>query len=285
MNYQLSGSMLETKEQKHHGIILPIFASLVMIMIGDFILMGFGFSEGATEPSMGENLASLYIDIVPIILVLLFCQLFEKRSLSSLGLQKSGILQKYGLGMLIGFLMIGATFLSNVLLKGIEISDNFDHINWLFVLLIFVGYTIQGLSEELICRGMLMNGIAAKKGVWAGVIGNSLFFAVLHLLSPGVTVISFMNILFFGLLFSYIFYKTNNIFVVAALHSVWNFFQGIIFGSEVSGLSSFSSIFKSIPVAGKDLLSGGSFGFEGGIVTTFVLIATFIIFKIVYKKR
>jgi len=46
-----------------------------------------------------------------------------------------------------------------------------------------------------------MNSVASRKGPLAGIFLNSLFFAFLHLLSPGATILSFINILLFGLVF------------------------------------------------------------------------------------
>lgn len=130
-----------------------------------------------------------------------------------------------------------------------------------------------------------MNSISSRKGPIYGIILNSLFFSALHLLNPDTSVLSFINILLFGLVFSLIFYKTNNLWVVGAIHSVWNLFQGVVFGSNVSGLTIFSSILESTPVVGKDLLSGGAFGFEGGLVVTLVTLITVIITVVLINNR
>ncbi|MCF0148223.1 MAG: hypothetical protein HUJ77_07475 [Clostridium sp.] len=50
-------------------------------------------------------------------------------------------------------------------------------------------------------------------------------------------------------------------------------------------LSLNESIFKSIPIAGKELINGGSFGFEGGLVATIVMILSVIITLSIIKKN
>lgn len=285
MKLLLNDSMQLTKRDKKGGIVIPFFAALIMIMIGDLILTALGFSESSANPTMLDTIVGLAIDIVPIILVILYVKLIEKRTISSLGITKNNIAKNYSIGLLIGLVMICSTFIINLSLSSISLSMNPDGINWLFVLLAIFGYLIQGFNEELICRGFLMNSVASRKGPVVGIISNSVFFSLLHLLNPDVTVLSFINILLFGLVFSLIFYKTNNIWIVGAIHSIWNFFQGIVFGSQVSGLSTFSSIFKSTPVVGKDLLNGGAFGFEGGVVVTIVTLVTVIITFLLINKQ
>ena len=85
--------------------------------------------------------------------------------------------------------------------------------------------------------------------------------------------------------FSLIFYKTNSLWVVGAMHSIWNFFQGPVFGVQVSGLSSFSSVFKPIFIEGKELINGGAFGFEGGLAVTVVMLITVISSLVLIGKQ
>lgn len=180
--------------------------------------------------------------------------------------------------------MICSAFIINYIFGSIFITIAPKEINWIFIILSLFAYMIQGFSEELLCRGYLMNTISSKKGPLAGILLNSLFFGALHLLNPGVTILSFANITLVGIFFSLIFYKTNNLWIVGAIHSIWNFFQGPIFGVQVSGLNIFSSVFKSIPIEGKELINGGSFGFEGGLAVTIVLAVSLIITVAILNK-
>jgi len=71
------------------------------------------------------------------------------------------------------------------------------------------------------------------------------------------------------------------------MHTFWNFILGFIVGSQVSGIATYNSIFFSIPVENKDLISGGIFGFEASVVTTIVelAISLFVIFLIRKEKN
>lgn len=285
MKLPLNESMLLTKKEIRGGIILPFIVSLLAIMLGDLILKPFGFSVAAANPTMMDSLIGLFADIIPIVVVLLFCRFIQKRSLQSLGIEKKDISKSYMIGALIGLVLICATFLINLIFNGISTSVNPEGISWTFVIVSIFAFMIQSFNEELIFRGLLMNTIASKKGPLAGIIFNALFFGILHLLNPSVTFLSFANIILFGLLFSLIFYKTNSIWVVGAIHFIWNYFQGVIFGSQVSGLSLFSSVFKTMPVSGKELLNGGAFGFEGSFTVTIVGSIAIIVSLVLVKKK
>lgn len=285
MKLPLNQSMILTQKQRNGGIILPFFILILTIFIGQLILIPFLFT-GIIKISILQNgLFNLYLNSIPIILIIIYCKFVEKRTLPSLGIIKKRFHINYLIGALIGLVMICSTFLINFLLGSISVSINPDIINWTFIILSLFGYMIQGFSEEILCRGFLMNAIAARKGPLAGILLNSLFFGALHLFNPSVTVLSFLNITLVGIIFSLVFYKTNNLWVVGAMHSIWNFFLGPIFGVEVSGLSTFSSLFKTISIESKSFINGGSFGFEGGLAVTIVLTVSLIITLAIIKKN
>jgi len=150
MKLLLNDSMQLTKRDKKGGIVLPFFAALIMIMIGDLILTALGFSESSANPTMLDTIVGLAIDIVPIILVILYVKLIEKRTISSLGITKNNIAKNYSIGLLIGLVMICSTFIINLSLSSISLSMNPDGINWLFVLLAILGY-LSWISDELRC--------------------------------------------------------------------------------------------------------------------------------------
>ena len=71
------------------------------------------------------------------------------------------------------------------------------------------------------------------------------------------------------------------------MHTLWNFILGFIVGSQISGIITYHSIFFSIPVENKELISGGAFGFEASIVTTIVelVISLFVIYLIKKEEK
>lgn len=67
------------------------------------------------------------------------------------------------------------------------------------------------------------------------------------------------------------------------MHAGWNFFQGPIFGFQVSGVDNESLIRHS--VIGSDWLTGGSFGPEAGIVVLPVVLLGLLVMYLWTAKR
>ena len=107
------------------------------------------------------------------------------------------------------------------------------------------------------------------------------------MINPNLDIIGLANVFLAGVTFSLIYYYTGNLWIVGAMHTIWNFILGFIVGSQVSGIDTYNSIFFSIPVENKDLISGGVFGFEASIVTTIVelAISLFVIYLIKKEKK
>ena len=67
------------------------------------------------------------------------------------------------------------------------------------------------------------------------------------------------------------------------LHFSWNFFQGPVFGFEVSGINFGSIITQS--VSGHELITGGEFGFEGSILASCLTALAIILVHFFYRKE
>ena len=62
---------------------------------------------------------------------------------------------------------------------------------------------------------------------------------------------------------------------------MWNFLQGDIFGLTVSGREAYAVV--TTQMAGSNLLAGGSYGVEGGLFVTAVLLLAFVYAKFCIK--
>jgi len=149
-------------------------------------------------------------------------------------------------------------------------SANFAFGTWI---LFGLGYMIQGMAEEVLCRSYFMVSLARRYPMWVAVILNALFFAALHLGNSGISALAFVNLTLFGVFASVYFIKRGSIWGIGAVHSIWNFVQGNFYGIKVSGMESNCSVFASAMTEGRDLIHGGAFGLEGGLAVTLVLVA------------
>lgn len=293
----LTKSMLLTKEEIKRKSPWWSVLFVLLTFIGTSIPFGIALGIGAmllgipmekilslsSDSSVG-SLINLGIFPFYLIIILLINKYFYKKSFSSLGFSSIKRFQHYVLGLGLGMTIFLIIYGINLLFKGVSTTLN-PSINWMMISIVFIAFVIQGMTEEVLMRGFMMNTISSKVGVFWGILINSLIFAGMHLGNDSVTFLSIINIFIFGILFSMLFYWSDNLWLTGAAHSIWNFTMGPVLGIEVSGLVLEDTIFKTVSIPGKTLINGGTFGLEGGIVTTIVgVIGCFVLWFISKNK-
>lgn len=221
--------------------------------------------------SDGYMIGMLFSDIVMMLIVFLFCRFIQKRKLRTLGFIKKGMLKEYGLGMLLGFAFFSVCVLMGVLFGGLKIEGISPEFSIGIFVAYLLGYMVQGMTEEVLCRGYFLGSYARRYPVYAAVLANSLLFASLHLLNSGISVLAFINITLFGIFASIYFIRRGSIWGIGAFHSIWNLVQGNFYGIKVSGTPVGNTLFTTQAIAGKSLWNGGDFGMEGSLICTIVL--------------
>jgi membrane protease YdiL (CAAX protease family) len=126
------------------------------------------------------------------------------------------------------------------------------------------------MGEELMMRGYGFQIMLANCGVWATVIPTGLIFALLHTANPNATWVGIGNTAGFGVLFGYAFVRSRDLWLPAGLHFGWNVTLPL-FGVNVSGLRMKVTGHDMVWSAG-NLWSGGDYGPEASLLTTFTMI-------------
>lgn len=129
-----------------------------------------------------------------------------------------------------------------------------------------------------------MNVVGARYGPWLGVLASVLVFAMLHGLNPSVGPLPLFNLALFGLFAALYALREGSLWGVCALHSVWNWMQGNVFGLAVSGNSGSGPTLWDLGAAGPDRWTGGSFGPEGGLSVTLVLLAACVMWIVLIQR-
>lgn len=223
------------------------------------------------------NSCSLIATLGMIFAVLFYSIKFEGKRLFSLGIIKKGAVSDYLCGLLIGALMFSLSFLL-IIASGETSLPTFNaDVNWGIILLFFVGFLIQGFSEEVLVRGYLFVSVASNKNVPFAVFISSIFFSLLHYANAGINVLGLINLFLFGVFASLYFLRRGSIWGIAAIHSTWNFMQGNFFGCSVSGNAGLDSIFNTVKEGSSVLFNGGDFGPEGGLGVTIILVVAIAI--------
>ena len=239
----------------------------------------------ATNTPQDIIISSLYCTALATIVIVIYCRFIERRSLYSMGFTKDKALVEYIKGLGIGFLMFSLAVGIAYILGGLEFNGFNSNLQFNIILIFLGGFLIQGMNEEIVFRGYLMVSLSNRTSLIVAIMINSVMFSLLHLLNPGVTLLAIINIILFGVFASVYVLKTNNIWGACAIHSIWNFVQGNFYGFEVSGLNTNNSILSFTVLSKSSLINGGSFGMEGGLAVTIVLLASIAYIVIRTKKK
>ncbi len=216
---------------------------------------------------------------------IIYCRFIEARYLSSMGIRKKKMVIHYLQGLAVGTALMTVIVLLLVTFRinNIALCTN---INFGLIGLYFIGFFIQGMSEEFIFRGYLMNTVGANHSPVTAIIVSAVAFSLLHIFNPGFNFLVFINLALFGAFASLYMIYFDDIWGVCAIHSVWNFTQGNFYGISVSGTGNAESVFCTTAVSSSTILTGGDFGAEGSIITTVVLAvaSAFMLYRISKQK-
>ena len=193
----------------------------------------------------------------------IFRRFIDRESFRSMGFYPKGVRKEVILGLGLGALIMAAGFASLVFLNEIQwTGTNVVPGNLLLGVCLFV---LVAFTEELFLRGYILNNLMKSMNRMVALLISSVFFSLLHIMNPSFSWFSFLNILLAGILLGLPYIYTKSLWLPIALHFSWNFFQGTIFGFNVSGQTTYS-LFTQSRVA-DSIWNGGKFGFEGSALS------------------
>ena len=297
MNLKLSQPDMLAEARKHGGwglavetlVFIIVFIILmdlagVILLVGIFVTVAFeNAGHGIGGAFMPDSFfpVSQIAQIISIFATLLLAKWFYHRRPWTLGFKKRNWLREYAVGMGAGFLMMTLVILLGHISGCLALQFNHEILtaeNGILLLVTFLCCQLQGMGVEVLCRGLCIISMARKKGnLWAAVILSSMLFAAAHLVYLGEGLLFFCNLTLFGIFAGLYFLKRGDIWGIAALHSLWNFTQGNIWGVPISGIEYGPSIFISVPKTGSFLTGGGEFRPESSFFATLVLIIGILI--------
>ena len=250
------------------------FAVLVPQIAAVFALPFVAAAFNPNDPTSLGFTILLVASFAPIFpLIWLWLRLAEERPLWTSGMERPWF-KPYLRGLLVGLAMFGTAVALLAALGHLALERPLGGLSSLPVaaaLFIFLGWMVQGAAEELLTRGFLLPILGIRWGTVAGVLVSSLLFSLLHLANPNINAISILNLALFGLFAALYALYEGGLWGVFALHAIWNWAQGNLFGFAVSGMEIKSGTLLDLMEAGPDQMTGGLFGPEGGLVVTLVL--------------
>lgn len=245
---------------------------------GVIILLHFAFGKNMLVGDVFDvqtiTLIMYYGYIVMAGVALLYWKLIEKKPLSEMGLTKR--FGNYFIGAILGVILLALSVAAIVLTGNIEYDGFFENAHIPMILLLIGGFIVQGATEEILCRGIVLHALKEKTSVWIAIAVSTILFIMPHwssLFDDGTVygVIGVVNLILISIIFSLLTVGFKSIWAACGLHSFWNAILYSVLGLNLSGNDeTVTAIFKMQSV-GKNIRNGGQYGIEASVITTVVL--------------
>lgn len=250
----------------------------LFIAEGVVILIHFAFSKnmlvGDVFDEQTITLIMYYGYIVMAGVALLYWKLIEKKPLSGMGLTKR--FGNYLIGAVLGVILLVLSVAAIVLTGNIEYHGIFENVDFLMILLLFGGFIVQGATEEILCRGIVLHALKEKTSMRIAIAVSTVLFILPHCSSlfDGGTiygVIGVVNLVLISMLFSFLTIRFQSIWAACGLHSFWNAILYCVLGLNLSGKDETVTAVFHMRSVGKNIWNGGEYGIEASVITAVVL--------------
>jgi membrane protease YdiL (CAAX protease family) len=280
---------LDVAGKKETNVVLQILAFFIASIFISIII--FVFIPPLSAPNkenlntltwLANRLVASSVSLVATISASILCiKRFTNRSPYSLGyLPHKGFLKDFFLGCLIGILLVSSIALLQWIVGGTQffLALAERNISPFGLIAITSVLFIAAFEEEVIFRGYPLQALAINLSPMFATLITSGLFGLVHANNPNATVFSTINTILAGIWLSVAYFKTRSLSLATGLHLGWNFSMGTVYGLPVSGITRLTdySLLDSRDL-GKTWLTGGSYGPEGGAITTVILILGIIL--------
>lgn len=141
-------------------------------------------------------------------------------------------------------------------------------------------FVAVAIDEELWFRAYQLTNLAESLSGWIGERASraaalaltAISFGLAHALNPNADLVSTANIAFGGILLGVSYAITSRLWIALGLHFAWNTAQCFL-DMPVSGQTLYDGLFVERVEAGDDLVTGGAFGPEGGLLGLAAMVA------------
>lgn len=245
------------------------------------LLKGFITHNGQTDPTLDLLLQSILGFAINIPSVMLFRRLIDRKTVMSLGFDWTNFKGHAITGLLVSIFIL---CLGTLILQ----ASGFLHFaDWAFypkdLMLYILVMLLVAFSEETVIRGYILNNLLDSFPKWVSLLVSASLFSLLHLNNPGFSWLSMLGIFTGGILLGLNYIYTKNLWFGIFLHFGWNFLQGPILGYEVSGLETDALLVQS--TTGPAWLTGGPFGFEGSLLSSFLILVVTTLLILFYTRN
>ncbi|MBQ1410573.1 MAG: CPBP family intramembrane metalloprotease [Oscillospiraceae bacterium] len=206
------------------------------------------------------------------IAAIFYCLKFQKRTLSSMGLGKQGLVADSLLGLVLGTALVAAVVALGVTVGGFRLVFPAGSPEKLGLLLLaFLGCLLYGASLELLTRGYFAPTIGAYTPVALALVVSTFVSAMMQ---AGGTLFSLpmANHLLLGAFLGIWVIKRGNLWGACAIHSAWLFAENFLFDIAPAGEHGGIRLLEVDADPFRTALSGGLYGISNSICTTIILL-------------
>jgi len=265
------------------SLIVGIVVNIKLLASHDIDLKTLKLTEKGMRVENYMNMVLLFIQEVVMIITPIFAWKIIMRSpLSHMGLDSfKRHIKELIIGLSIGAVSISVVFFAIVLSGNAKVESWIPHFSFDTIIYLFL-FILVGFAEEIYGRGFIMSTLRQTRSVPVIVIVSSIIFALLHSGNSGIGILPYINLTLVGLFFAYIYLKSGNIWMCIGYHITWNYFQGNVYGFPVSGMDTKGII--TTMYEKNNIINGGQFGPEGGLLVTVVILIGFLFVNIFYQN-
>lgn len=259
------------------------------VVIGALLAMGYDPLNGVLPAGNVAMFLEYYGFIVFLAVAMLYCRVFEKRSIKSMGF--NGKVYDYLIGGVAGVVLMGVIVGICCAAGALEFEGVASGVNVPYLLTLFGAFLVQSMAEETMSRGFLFASLKKKVSMPIAVFVSATAFAVPHLSSVFAAggwyaVVGIVNLYLVSVVFALLYVLRANIYIVSGLHCFWNFVLYGVLGLTVSGgTTTNENALLCFKVPGENILNGGVYGLEAGVITTAVLGVTVMILAVICHKK
>lgn len=135
-------------------------------------------------------------------------------------------------------------------------------------------FLLGAAAEEMMFRGYPLQTLMRSWPVWIALLPTSAYFALVHLGNPNVVAgFTMANTVLAGAWLAVAYWRTRSLWFPLGVHWGWNWMQGAVLGSPVSGITKITpDPLMRFADAGPTWIGGGAYGIEGGAACTLALL-------------
>ncbi|MBA7641739.1 hypothetical protein ES703_49424 [subsurface metagenome] len=244
-------------------------------------LSGFFFRKSFAEGPVQGLVATLFAAAMMLIFYATIIRFIERRAVTELAVPAMG--RECGTGLLLGAGLYTVCILVLMVL-GIYRVNGFN--DWHMLLPGLAVTLATGVYEELFFRGGVFRLAEKWFGTWAALFVSSLVFGYVHMSNDAATLRGILSIsTWAGILLAATFVLTRRLWLGIGFHAAWNYTQGSVYSTIVSGNEGSGAGFIKSSMEGPDWLTGGSFGVEASVIALLVCTSAGVAMLVMAVRR